>query len=270
MRLHLYSDLHLEFGPIEFPEEVKSGGLAELVLLAGDINMKRRAVKWAASTFSQPIAMIGGNHESYQDSFFAMIADNRKQAGVATQARGSPIRYLERESWHLTAHDGTSIRILGATLWTDFALLGPGTRDMAMAHAQEHANDYLYIKIRKTRNEEKCRLSPADTSAIHHQTRKFLETELRQPFDGVSIVMTHHAPSAESLPPADRMDLSAPCYASALDNFIEEFQPDLWVHGHVHISNDYRIGRTRIVSNPRGYVPNHRNPDFDPASMIEI
>lgn len=270
MRLHLFSDLHLEFSPIEFPKESKSGELAELVLLAGDIHIKRRAVKWAANTFNQPIAIISGNHESYQDSLFAMIADNRKQARIASQARGVPVRYLERDTWRLVARDGTPIRILGATLWTNFELLGTDTRDVAMAHAHEHANDYLYVKVRKAQNEEKRRLSPGDTRYFHHRSMEFLETELRHPFDGVSIVMTHHAPSTESLPLAERADLIASCYASALDDFIEEFQPNLWVHGHVHISNDYRIGRTRIVSNPRGYAPDHRNPDFDPAFVIEI
>jgi hypothetical protein len=28
---------------------------------------------------------------------------------------------------------------------------------------------------------------------------------------------------------------------------------DLWVHGHVHDSFDYRVGRARVVANPRGY-----------------
>ena len=29
--------------------------------------------------------------------------------------------------------------------------------------------------------------------------------------------------------------------------------PALWVHGHTHTSHDYRVGRCRIVCNPRGY-----------------
>jgi hypothetical protein len=30
-------------------------------------------------------------------------------------------------------------------------------------------------------------------------------------------------------------------------------QIKLWTHGHVHNVNDYMIGDTRVVSNPRGY-----------------
>jgi hypothetical protein len=270
MRLHLFSDLHLEFGPVSFPEEVTSGKLAELVLLAGDIHVKRRAIKWAAATFSQPTAMIGGNHESYQDSLFPMIAESRRQAIAVTKFRGEPMRYLERETWYLVANDGAPVRILGATLWTDFELFGPEARLKSMAHAQEHFNDFLYVKVREAAGQDKRRLNPADTILFHRRTVEFLAGELRQPFDGITIVMTHHSPSPKSLPPADRNDPLSACYASALDSFIEAFQPNLWVHGHIHISNDYRIGQTRVVSNPRGYAKGRSNPDFDPALVIEI
>lgn len=39
-----------------------------------------------------------------------------------------------------------------------------------------------------------------------------------------------------------------------MTDLIEGRGPDLWVHGHVHRHADYRIGRTRIVCNPRGHV----------------
>jgi len=270
MKLHIFSDLHREFGAISFPADVTSGALAELVLLAGDIDVKRRAVTWAARTFIQPIAMVGGNHESYQDSLYAMIAESRKQAEAATLARGVPVRYLERETWHLRSLDGTPIRILGATLWTDFELFGLEMQRKAISHAYETLNDYLYVKLRGELAGEKRRLEPADTISIHRQTKEFLQSELSRKFDGVTIVMTHHAPSQRSLPLDDRADLIAACYASSLDNFIEEFQPQLWVHGHIHISNDYRIGATRILSNPKGYGAGHENPQFDPALVVEI
>ena len=83
MRLHIYSDLHLEFGGCEFPPEVRDGGLADLVLLAGDIDTKRRAPLWAAETFAAPVAMILGNHEAYGDSLTATIAAQRKSATEA-------------------------------------------------------------------------------------------------------------------------------------------------------------------------------------------
>ncbi|VUM19025.1 hypothetical protein PGKDCPLP_03529 [Stenotrophomonas maltophilia] len=54
-------------------------------------------------------------------------------------------------------------------------------------------------------------------------------------------------------------------------------QSNLWVHGQVHDSLDYRIGRGRVVCNPLGYPIPHRkkgvipeNPDFDPNFVIEV
>ena len=32
-------------------------------------------------------------------------------------------------------------------------------------------------------------------------------------------------------------------------------KPALWLHGHVHNSNDYMVGGTRVVSNPKGHGP---------------
>jgi hypothetical protein len=54
----------------------------------------------------------------------------------------------------------------------------------------------------------------------------------------------------------------------------------LWVHGHVHDSFDYTVGKCRVIANPRGYARNRlyaetpgqivwENPAFDPALVIE-
>jgi Icc-related predicted phosphoesterase len=67
-----------------------------------------------------------------------------------------------------------------------------------------------------------------------------------------------------------RDDPVCAAYASDLDAFIEQAQPQLWVHGHIHSSRDYRVGRTRVVCNPRGYVPFEPNAGFDPALVIEL
>jgi hypothetical protein len=48
---------------------------------------------------------------------------------------------------------------------------------------------------------------------------------------------------------------------------------DLWIYGHTHESKDVTIGHTRVVSNAKGYGPQHRaweNSHFDPSFVIEI
>jgi hypothetical protein len=47
-------------------------------------------------------------------------------------------------------------------------------------------------------------------------------------------------------------------YASNLDYLFDNKTftnpPSIWIHGHIHSSNDYYINNTRIISNPRGYL----------------
>ena len=269
MRLHLFSDLHLEFGPIDFPPEVRSGALADLVLLAGDIHTQRRGPRWAAQTFAQPVALILGNHEAYGDSLTACIAAHRKSAEDASASRPNPVRAMERETWSLTGADGTPVRIIAATLWTDFAFFGAARRADVMQDAQFRMNDFRMISIADGADDRRL-LAPTDLLRLHGDSRLYIGRELAQPFAGVTVVMTHHAPSPRSIAREYRNDPVSAAYASDLDALIEQAQPDLWVHGHTHHSFDYRIGRTRVVCNPRGYYGTDLNPEFDPELVIEL
>ncbi len=234
MRVHGFSDLHLEFGTIDFAPEVRAGELAELVLLAGDIDIKRRAPDWAAATFGQRVAIIGGNHEAYGDSLFASIAAARTAAEQASRSRSHAIRFLERETWSMQAADGTPVRLIAATLWTDFDLFGVEARSSAMARADLQMNDFCRIRILDDHRQETRPLEPMDVFRLHSMSRQFLETELSTSFDGINIVMTHHAPSMHSVPERFRHDPLTAAYASTLDTVVERFQPALWVHGHLH------------------------------------
>ncbi len=85
-----------------------------------------------------------------------------------------------------------------------------------------------------------------------------------------TIVVTHHAPSALSLP-EHRRDKTLSCaYASHLDDFILRHQPSLWIHGHIHTPCDYRIGATRILSNTHGYITEGACPGFRPDLVVEV
>jgi hypothetical protein len=55
-----------------------------------------------------------------------------------------------------------------------------------------------------------------------------------------------------------------------MEEFILEHQPRLWIHGQTHESYDYRIGKTRVTCNPRGYASIEENKGFKPDYMVEI
>ena len=114
---------------------------------------------------------------------------------------------------------------------------------------------------------------PEEALGLHHASRRFLERALleRDPpavRGRPHVVVTHHAPSPGSVAPAYAGHPLNPAFASDLDALIRAGRPDLWVHGHVHTSFDYRLGATRVVCNPRGYPG--ENPGFDAGLVIEL
>ena len=84
--------------------------------------------------------------------------------------------------------------------------------------------------------------------------------------------MTHFAPSILSSLPIYRenADILNTYYASDQEEFIKQHSPVLWLHGHMHNSSDYEIYSTRVVCNPRGYIPYEPNPDFNSNFVVEV
>lgn len=80
------------------------------------------------------------------------------------------------------------------------------------------------------------------------------------------IVMTHFAPSWQSISPDYGSSELNGYYASDLEDLILRKRPALWVHGHIHYRSEYRIGDTRVICNPARY----KGTDHDPKLLIEL
>jgi len=247
MKIHLLSDLHLEFKDFVPPPTA-----ADVVVLAGDVHTKGRGVEWAQKTFSKPVVMVMGNHDYWDGS----LEHTRLKAEA--EAAGSHVHLLHNRA---VVIDG--VRFVGATLWTDFQLTGNPA--LSMWDAQTRMSDY-----RKIRNETFGRLKPGQLLRQHVQSRAFLEDQLNAPFAGPTVVVTHHAPTGQAVPQRyrDSCDVLNACYASNLDRLIGDVP--LWLHGHIHDSHCLQLGDTRVVCNPRGYAPIELNPDFDPGLVLEV
>lgn len=249
MKLLILSDLHLEFGPLEV-----GTGDADVVVLAGDIHLKTRGVVWAMETFKdRPVIMVFGNHEFYGDKYPTLI-ERAKALSL-----GSNVHILEND-----AVDINGVRFLGCTLWTDFRLYGDPR--LAGYFCQQEMTDFKKIRVAPRYS----KLNPVDVAKIHEASLLWLKNQLSDTEHAKNVVVTHHAPSARSLPLRPEGDLTGAAYATHLDQFIEDMPIDLWVHGHVHNNCDYRIGSTRIACNPRGYAPDHLNPDFRENCIITL
>jgi predicted phosphodiesterase len=249
VKLLILSDLHLEFGPLTV-----DAGNADVVILAGDIHLKTRGVTWAIETFrDRPVIMVFGNHEYYGEKYPTLI-DKAKAL-----AAGSNVYILEDDTVDI---DG--VRFLGCTLWTDFRLYGDPR--LAGYFCQQVMTDFKKIRVAPRYS----KLNPVDVTKIHETSLNWLKARLSEEGHASTVVVTHHAPSARSLPIWAPDDLTGAAYASHLDQFVEEMPIDLWVHGHLHNNCDYLIGNTRVVCNARGYFPEHQNSDFAEYCIVNI
>ena len=94
------------------------------------------------------------------------------------------------------------------------------------------------------------------------------ELERAENLAQTAVVVTHHAPSPQSINEKYRGSPLNPAYASDLDHVIAQYQPAAWIHGHMHDPVDKMLGDTRLVCNPGGY--NHERVNFNPNFMIEV
>ena len=135
----------------------------------------------------------------------------------------------------------------------------------AMRESTMYLADFRKIMI------DKRRILPQDMIDFHTSDLAWLKTELDKPFDGKTVVVTHHLPSANSVAFRFVDELSCAGFASNLDYLFGE-RVALWVHGHTHDNFDYTTNGTRVVCNPRGYVTNRgcENNEFDDGLIIEI
>lgn len=252
MKLNVLSDLHLSRGPLAIPEND-----ADLVVLAGDIARPRGAVSWA-SGFAKPVLYVPGNHEFYGSSLAATTSRLHELCA------GTPVQLLDDGECII---DG--VRFLGSTLWTDFQLFGDSGRAMAAAAAMSYMRDFSRIRLDDASD---APFTPDACAARFARHAAWLASQLDEDHDGPTVVITHHAPSRQSI--AARFEGSPinACFVSDAEHLLGAPRVQAWIHGHTHDSFDYRIAGTRVVCNPRGYVKDGvlENARFDPDFIVEV
>lgn len=237
MRIQVASDLHLEFLARALPRErlvVPARG-AKVLLLAGDIGSGTAGLE-AFADWPVPVVYVPGNHEFYQHD----IGETRGRMRETAARLG--VHLLDDQAVELGG-----VRFVGATMWTDFALYGKP--EHGMFTASQYMNDFRLIRTGRTT------FRPEDSVGLHQASRTWLEGVLAQPFDGKTVVVTHHLPHRRSIAATFAGDSLNPAFASDLSELVAH--TDLWVHGHTHASFDYRVGDCRVVANPAGYARNY-------------
>ncbi len=253
MKLHILSDLHLSCGALEVPRND-----ADVVVLAGDVARPREAIAWA-SGLGKPVVFVAGNHEFYGGSIAGTPGELRRAA------LGTDVRVLDCDEAVIGG-----VRFLGATLWTDFLLLGEvAMRDEAIEGALLHMREFTRIRLTEA---APAPFMPADSADLFRAHAAWLERKLSEPHDGPTVVVTHHAPSPGSIHPRFAGSPLNACFVSDAERLLGAGRVSLWVHGHTHDSHDYARKGTRVVCNPRGYSRDgvNENPRFDPGFQVAI
>lgn len=270
MKIAYCSDLHLEFGDYPSIGDVEP---ADVLILSGDCFLAndfnrhpifdKRALPEGSSRLTRAtgyveflkqqlnkfgrILLVAGNHEYYTARHHKADAIMRRLSAIDRR-----ITFLQRE-----AVDIDGVRFIGATLWSDFDKGNP----LTMYDAKANMNDFAKITIKD--GEVYRKFSPGDAARLHVMDKRWIfETAKNSSLP--CVVMTHHAPSFESIPAQFWRSSINGAYASELSyEILAAPQIKAWVHGHVHTETTYPIGETMVYANPRGYIHHGEGIDWE-------
>jgi Icc-related predicted phosphoesterase len=270
MNITLVSDLHLDIsGYLEMP-----GG--DVLILAGDICEAKELSKEFHSTKSldrkpgafpcydffhyevpkyKKVFYVMGNHEHYRGRF-------DKTKALLESMMPPNVTILENE---VVEYEG--VMFMGATMWTN---LNNGD-SLTMYHIKNMMNDYKVIQFHDTVKDIYHKLPPEVTFKTHVHSMQYFREMLSIHRDKPFVVITHHAPSFMSVNDRFRNDRTMNGgYASDLsEDILDNENIKVWVHGHMHDPVDYKIGETRVLANPRGYIP-YEGDQFIPGFYFEV
>jgi hypothetical protein len=263
MHIIYFSDIHIEIGesqtrtgwvdiyPLDLgPDLSLHRGRVDLAILAGDIGTIRPIRSVTAQSYAQqvseylgcPVVFVPGNHEYYGGLFPGDRDVLRSQPlpGVSVLDRG--MAYFP--------HPEGQLRVLGATFWTDYSVLGD--QHQAMELARRFINDHWRISLA-----DGTQFMPEGALAEHLKSREWLSNRLEEPHLGPTIIVTHHVPHPAArncnFPPDDPL---GPIFFSDCHELIAAAAPKgvaAWIFGHHHYCVDVMISGVRLLSAQRGY-----------------
>ena len=253
MLIRVASDLHLEgfIGrnvetlTIDFlPKDDRDS--EAVLILAGDISSDPNQLVGFLSVLEKRfkhVFYVPGNHEAYRHNFDAWNMTMREQFDEHLKNTSATVL----DEVRCSIFDG--VRFVYGTLWGDG---GPTLADRGQVGF--YLNDFRLI----TREDGQRRFTVDDMMAEFKAQKATLRAWLEQPYDGKTVVVTHHLPSRRLVSarfwPRDGSDGANGGFVGECDDILAgDHAPAIWVHGHTHDTIDTKLWKTRIVCNPAGY-----------------
>ena len=226
------SDIHLEFGAFELP--VMENEANQVLCILGDLNPSKclwelnkgkKSTEYFFKSLQgrfKDVLYITGNHEYYDgdvntdDELFEEICD---QFGYTFLQNG-------------VHKDIEDTRFIGATLWADFEKEDPNS----MFRCRNIMSDFTYISDSAYTPDMdmfyypgvKARFTPDRALSRHYMHKYSIFKKLSETVEGMkTVIMTHHAPSYQSVAEKYKFVDSNGAYYSDLEKEIIETFPNL-------------------------------------------
>ena len=263
MKFMIMSDTH---GSNDF---IPEGDYSDVVLIIpGDFDEAKRPrfrtkIESLCKQFKE-VVLVPGNHEYYGSNI-------HKVHKILKEMNFEIPNFSFLQNDYIYIGD---VLIVGATLWTDY----DRSNALVKFDAKMKMNDYKHIRHGTEAEPWKTKLTVEDVEYMHHISKKYIkmliDTERELVHNDIKVVVvTHHAPSYQSVSPRYKNDSLNGCYCSDMDQYVADTKADFWIHGHVHDNFDYYIDKTRVLCNPRGYASSigvHDNKNFNANYIFEV
>jgi hypothetical protein len=260
------SDFHDEFGGIPVGTlQALSATRSDVLVIAGDSGTHSSFIKVLERLHDglprgKVMLPLLGNHEGYGGSMrsaaealghFAsahpktvLVPRRRQASGEAWRVDHRGVAFLCATGWMDVrwARKRPDVSFIAPRM-NDFHLIAELRSDAGWAESAGRAHgDFLYDALR---------LAVSDRAAGRIRA---------------IVCVTHNAPSKRSTWGFRGSPLN-PMFANPgwENRLIRRFSPDLWVHGHMHQSFNYAIGRTNVLCNPFRDDAYFFNTRFDPG-----
>lgn len=250
MNIQFLSDLHLEFGSnMYFMERYPVIPNADILVMAGDIVTLNRIHEADVSEFInnlsknfKSIYWVPGNHEYYGSDILSNI--NKKIR--------DNVKIVNNES---IVVDDT--KIIFSTLWTKIS-------DYNQWIIEKHVGDFRWIRYGK------YRMSYSRVNDFHKESIDFIESELAKNDTDKVVVVTHHVPTFVNYPDRYKDSMVNEAFAVELSDIIKKYSPDVWIYGHNHHNNTFKLHNTLVTTNQLGYIDINEKLGFDNGKVISI
>jgi hypothetical protein len=163
---------------------------------------------------------------------------------------------------------------VGTTLWADFDALvrQPDAPEptlqqvLKQRHKAFRAANFYVQKAEAMRGGQPWMAEGWREQALVCEA--WLRAALARPFDGITVVVTHFAPSLRSADPRYGVTPATAGFCNSLDDLLP--LADYWLHGHLHCQQDYVAGGCRVLANTLGYARKGEQEGFREEFTLDL